>query len=155
VDVGGWYLGDAAHSGDYERLYAFPAGTVITAGGTLVVARQAAAYQALGYGEKPVPDLEWNNSTGVEDMVLTSWGSGECALGNSGDEVILLDANREVVDVLVYGTGRYPGTVSFGDVSGVYNGNSLERWPANRDSDDCVRDFRVRYAPAPGSVVAW
>jgi uncharacterized repeat protein (TIGR01451 family) len=155
VDIGGWRLGDAAHPGDYERLYAFPAGTAITAGGTLVVARQAAAYQALGYEDQPLPDLEWDNSNGVPDMVLTSWGTGQCALGNTGDEVILLDASMQVVDVLLYGAGSYPGVVSFGDVSGVYNGNSLERWPANRDSDDCVRDFRVRYTPGPGGVVAW
>jgi hypothetical protein len=155
MDIGGWYLGDAVRAADYERLYAFPAGTTITAGGTLVVARRALAYQALGYADKPLPDLEWNNSSAVPDLVLTSWGDGECALGNTGDEMILLDANMQMVDALVYGSGSYPGTVSFGDVSGVYNGNSLERWPANRDSDDCVRDFRVRYSPNPGNVVAW
>ena len=120
-----------------------------------MVARRATAYESLGYATQPVPDFEWNHSSNVPDMIRTNWGDGECALGNSGDEVLLLDAARRVVDVLVYGTGGYPGVSSFTDVDLVYNGNSLERWPANRDSNDCGRDFRVRYTPDPGNVVAW
>ena len=100
-------------------------------------------------------DFEWNHSSNVPDMLRTSWGEGECALGNSGDEVLLLDAARQVVDVLAYGTGSYPGVSSFTHVDQVYNGNSLERWPANRDSNDCGRDFRVRYMPEPGNAVVW
>jgi hypothetical protein len=155
VDIGGWYLGDAVRKKDYERLYAFPAGTAIPAQGTLVIARRATAYQALGYAGKPVPDWECKDSSSVPDMVRTSWGDGKLALGNAGDEVLLLDAARRTVDVVVYGTGRYSGVLSWGDVSGVYSGDSLERWPANRDSNDCGRDFRVRYAPDPGNVVTW
>ena len=67
----------------------------------------------------------------------------------------LVDSQGRVVDVLVYGNGVYAGAVPFGDLERVYNGNSLERWPANRDSDDCGRDFRVRYSPAPGVVKHW
>lgn len=155
VDVGGWKLGDAVRADDYERLYAFPPGTRIAAGGTLVIARRAASYQALGYPGKPMPDFEWTQSNAVPNMVATSYGDGECALGNAGDEVMLLDAQGWVVDALVYGAGRYRGVVSFGDIDSVYNGNSLERRPANRDSDDCGRDFRVRYTPAPGEADAW
>jgi hypothetical protein len=155
VDVSGWRLGDAVHIGDYERLHVFPSGTVIPAGGTLVIARRATAYQAIGYAGKPVPDLEWNDSNGVPNLLPTSWGDGEFALGNAGDEVLLFDAAMQLVDVLVYGTGHHPGVISFGDVSGVYNGNSLERRPANRDSNDCRRDFKILYVPDPGNVVVW
>ncbi len=155
VDISGWRLGDAVQKDDYERLYEFPAGTTIPPGGTLVIARQARAYQAWGYAGKPSPDFEWNDSGSVPDLLRTSWGEGEFALGNAGDEVLLLDANMRPVDVVVYGDGSYSGVVSFGDVSGVYNGNSLERWPANRDSNDCQRDFRIRYTPDPGGVVSW
>ncbi len=153
VDLSGWHLGDAVNSSDYERLYVFPSGTSIPAGGTLVIARQAAAYQALNYPGKPLPDFEWNNSSGsVPDLIASGWGTGEFALGNAGDEVLLLDPARKPVDVLVYGTGSYPGVVSFGDVGGLFAGSSLERWPANRDSNDCARDFRSRSVPQPGAV---
>jgi hypothetical protein len=155
VDIGGWHLGDAAHPGDYERLYAFPSATMIGAGETVVIARRATAYRSFGYAGKPVPDFEWDNSGDVPDMLTTDWGEGQCALGNDGDEVLLLDETGHVVDVVVYGSGVYPGVISFGDVSGVYNGQSLERWPASRDWNDCRVGVRVRFEPDPGSVVTW
>ncbi len=152
VDLSGWYVGDAVNAGDYERLYRFPAGASIPAGGTLVIARQAAAYQALNYPGKPTPDWELLDSNAVPNLSPSDFGTGEFALGNAGDEVLLLDAAMRPVDVLVYGTGSYPGVVSFGDVGSLYAGNSLERWPANRDSNDCARDFRSRSVPQPGVV---
>jgi hypothetical protein len=155
VDIGGWRLGDAVYRDDYERLHAFPSGTVLSPNGTLVIARRAKVYQTLGYEGKPVPDFEWRDSSDVANLPRTGWGEGEFMLGNAGDEVLLMDSSRHLVDALVYGGGHYPGVASFGDVSGVYNGSSLERWPANRDSDDCGRDFRVRYAPDPGRVRVW
>lgn len=155
VDLSGWYLGDAAYATDYERLYTFPTGTTLPAGQTLVIARRAAAYQGLNYPGRPVPDLEWEDSGPVPDMQLTAWGGGACALGNAGDEVILLDQAQRIVDVLVYGDGSYPHVLSFGHVDAVYNGSSLERRPANRDSDDCAHDWRIRYTPDPGCVIAW
>jgi phosphatidylserine/phosphatidylglycerophosphate/cardiolipin synthase-like enzyme len=155
IDVSGWRLGDAVHQEDYERCYAFPAGTILPPGETLVVAHRAAAYQDASYPSKPVPDYEWRDSNQVPNLIRTTWGEGELMLGNAGDEVLLLDASQGVVDVMVYGNGVYPGTASFGDVSEVFNGNSLERRPANRDSDDCSRDFRVRYAPDPGNQDSW
>jgi cardiolipin synthase len=155
IEIGGWSLGDAVHANDYERSYAFPGGTLLGPRGTLVVARQAVAYQSVGYATRPVADLEWSNSNGVPDMIRTAWGDGECALGNAGDEILLRDASGRIVDAVVYGEGWLDGVASFANVDSVYNGNSLERWPANRDSDDCSHDFRVRYAPDPGGVVAW
>ncbi|MBN1933299.1 MAG: lamin tail domain-containing protein [Anaerolineae bacterium] len=152
VDLSGWHLGDAVNSTDYERLYVFPSGTNIPPGGTLVIARQAVVYQALNYPGKSLPDWELNSSSSVPDLIPSGWGTGEFALGNAGDQVLLLDPALRPVDVLVYGTGSYPGVVSFGDVGSLYAGSSLERWPANRDSDDCARDFRSRSVPQPGAV---
>jgi hypothetical protein len=155
VDIGEWRLGDAVYRDDYERLHAFPAGAIILPGETLVVARRAKDYQILGYAGLPVPDFEWRESNDVPDLRRTAYGEGDFKLGNTGDEVLLLDASLQVVDVLVYGSGVYPDVGSFGDVGGVYNGSSLERWPASRDSDDCARDFRVRYTPDPGRTTDW
>ena len=155
MDIGGWLLGDAVHEGDYERLYAFPPGTAIPSRDAMVIARYAQAYQSVGYVGKLVPDFELNDSNAVPDMIPVSWGTGELALGNTGDEVLLLDPLLRAVDVLVYGSGGYPGVAPFHRVEEVHNGSSLERWPANRDSNDCSRDFRIRYAPDPGHVVTW
>jgi phosphatidylserine/phosphatidylglycerophosphate/cardiolipin synthase-like enzyme len=152
VDLSGWRLGDAVHREDYERCYAFPERTTIAPFGTLVVARQAVAYRSLGYETQAAADLEWHRSDDTPNMIRTAWGEDEFLLGNGGDEVLLLDPQNQAVDVVVYGSGAYDGVAPFVDLDAVYNGNSLERWPANWDSDDCVRDFRVRYVPAPGAV---
>ena len=53
------------------------------------------------------------------------------------------------VDVVVYGSASYPGVTPH---PGVGGGNSLERKPANRDTDDCSADFWERYTPNPGLV---
>jgi hypothetical protein len=155
IQIGRWSLGDAVYAQDYERSYAFPDGTAIEPHSTLVVARQASAYQAAGYVGKPVPDFEWTSSNSVPDLIRTDWGDGECALGNTGDEILLRDASGRVVDAVVYGQGQLAGVIPFADIDSVFNGNSLERWPANRDSDDCSYDLRIRYVPDPGGVVAW
>jgi len=155
VDLGGWKLGDAVYRGDYERRYAFPVDTTIAPGGTLVIARQAVAFRLLAYESQPLADLEWQNSDETPNLIRTGWGEGEFLLGNEGDEVLLVDPENQIVDALVYGSGVCAGSRSFVDLSLVYNGNSLERWPANRDSNDCSRDFRVRYSPAPGLVRIW
>jgi hypothetical protein len=155
IDLSGWRLGDAVHRGDYERRYAFPDGTTIAPGGTLVIARQAVAYRALGYATQPAADLEWCNSDATPNLIRTAWGEDEFLLGNDGDEVLLIDPENRVIDALAYGSGTYAGVVSFDGLDGVYNGNALERWPANRDSDNCRHDFRVRYTPAPGAVNCW
>ena len=117
-----------------------------------MIARQAAAFRLLAYESQPLADLEWQNSDETPNMVRTGWGEGEFLLGNEGDEVLLVDPENQIVDVLVYGSGVCAGSRPFVDLSLVYNGNSLERWPANHDSNDCNRDFRVRYSPAPGVV---
>ena len=69
--------------------------------------------------------------------------------GNSGDEAILRDATGADVDVVVYGSGSYPGVTPH---PGVGGGNSLERKPADRDTGDCSADFWERYEPDPGQV---
>jgi cardiolipin synthase len=157
VTLAGFRLGDAVNSGDYERLYQFPDGAQIGPGETLVIAQTATGFRSLGYTTQTDPDYELSNTdTNIPDLIPTNWGDGDFALGNSGDEVLLLDAGGVAVDVVVYGGGSYPGVTPFADLTGVYGGDSLERWPANRDSDDCARDFRVNYDPAdPGSVTVW
>jgi hypothetical protein len=69
--------------------------------------------------------------------------------GNGGDEAILRDPNGGDVDVAVYGRGSYPEVTPH---PGVRWGHSLERKPADRDTDDCSADFWERYTPDPGQV---
>ncbi|MBI3739546.1 MAG: hypothetical protein HY258_10915, partial [Chloroflexi bacterium] len=52
------------------------------------------------------------------------------------------------VDVVTYGTGSYPGVVAH---STVATGHSLERSPANHDTNNCSVDFVDRNPPTPGN----
>jgi hypothetical protein len=78
------------------------------------------------------------------------WEGFGFALGNAGDQVILLNAAAAPVDALAYGTATYPGVVPHPGVSG--SGRSLERRPAIYDTNDCSQDFFERYPPDPGAV---
>ena len=79
-----------------------------------------------------------------------AWDGFGFALGNAGDEVILLDGSLGPVDVVVYGAGSYPGVTAHPGVNRA--DHSLERRPAIYDTDDCAYDFVDRYPPDPGAV---
>jgi uncharacterized repeat protein (TIGR01451 family) len=151
LDLSGWRLGDVGPAGEYgSGLYAFPPESILPPGGIFLVARQAD--DVVGF----VPDFEFvidpaRNDPAVPDMQPAgSWDGFGFALGNTGDEVILLDAAGTPVDVLVYGAGLFPGIVPHPGV--ITAGHSLERRPAIYDTDDCSRDFFDRYPPGPGSL---
>jgi uncharacterized repeat protein (TIGR01451 family) len=141
ITLTGYKIGDAQSAGRYEGMYIFPA-RQMAPGEVIVVAGDATAcnlsfmtvdYEM--YGSHPsVPNL-------AKDP---NWGDGEFELGNSGDEVLLLDPANHPVDVVVYGTGRYPGVVPH---PGVEWPDTLERIPANIDTDDCSHDFEPGGSP--------
>ncbi len=150
IDLSGWTLGDAVAPGEYgSGRYAFPAGTVMPPRAVWTIAAQA---QDVGFR----PTFEFlidplRDDPNVPNLVPAgAWDGFGFALGNEGDEVILLDTAENPVDVLVYGAGSYPGIVPHPGVSTA--GHSLERRPADRDTDDCSADFFDRYPPTPGEV---
>jgi hypothetical protein len=69
-------------------------------------------------------------------------------LADSGDEIVLLDGVDTVVDAVVYQNGSFPGVVPH---PGVSPNHSLERWPPERDTNNCALDFIERLIPTPGS----
>jgi len=154
MDLSGYKIGDAANPGDYEGMYQFPAGSTIGPWGIIIVAQQAVDFEA-DWGVKPdyeIPLDPGRADPAVQNMsVYAAWGSGGTfAFGNAGDEAVLLGPDDTPVDVLVYGTGSYPGVNPHPGVAD--QDHSLERRPANRDTDDCAVDFHDRTPPDPGSV---
>jgi uncharacterized repeat protein (TIGR01451 family) len=150
VDLSGWYLGDTGPDGEYgSGLYRFPDGAVLAAEAVIVVAHQAADVAF-------TPDFEFlidphRDDSAVPNMSPAgSWDGFGLALGNAGDEVLLLDGEGAAVDVVTYGEGDYPGVMPHPGVSD--QGHSLERRPPREDSDDCSQDFFDRYPPTPGTL---
>jgi len=111
VDLGGWVLSGVAHT--------FAPGTVIPAGGYLVVAKHAATIES-AYG-----------LTGV-----VQWGSGN--LDNGGELVRLQDASFAIVDEVLYDdTAEWDGPLADGGgsslelVNPALNNNTVASWGAS------------------------
>ena len=150
VDLSGWYLGDVGPGGEYgSGLYRFPNGSLLVAEGVIVVAHQA---NDVAF----TPDYEFlvdrhRDDASVPNMEpCGSWDGFGLALGNAGDEVLLLSAEAVPIDVITYGDGHYPGVIPHPGIT--EEDRSLERRPPRRDSDDCSQDFFERYPPTPGTL---
>lgn len=152
VSLEDYKVGDEETQGGGEGMYRFPPGTVITPDTCLVVARNAAQFQArFGF----YPDFEmrtsgsgYTDTPSVPDMTrYTTWGTGSWALANDGDEVLLLGPSDEIVDAVAFRNGAYAtvgvtGTVSAPEPKSFQR---VEDW----DSDDMQADFVIDQ-PDPG-----
>ena len=82
------------------------------------------------------------------DIVFVADGRIGNGLGNSGDRLILKDGEGMVIDRMSYGTDTTAFEPACLDVA---EGHSLERSPANVDTDT-ADDWIDQEAPNPGSV---
>ncbi|WP_322800140.1 lamin tail domain-containing protein [Thermoflexus sp.] len=141
LDLSGYGIGDAAAPGDYEGMYRFPAGTVLGPGQVIVVAVSAQAFSAR-YGVLPNFELAGTDPR-VPDLIPDpGWGRGSWNLNNTQDEVVLIGPEGEIDRVEWGSAPRCPAPP---------RGQSLERFPANRDMDTCA-DWRIQAFPSPGMV---
>ncbi len=147
LSLTGYKLGDEETSGGGEGMLLFPEGTAILPGQTLVIANRAEDFKAQYQFS---PQFEMNDSDDqVPDMLrYSSWAGGSVNLSNSGDEVLLLSTQDELVDSLSWGSSNFAFDPS---VPNVTEGHSLERYPPNSDSDTAL-DWRDQAHPAPGEV---
>jgi hypothetical protein len=147
LDLTGYQVGDEETSGQMEGMLYFPAGTSLGPSAAIVIARQADVFSTT-YGTSPdfeivdsdphVPDLTPN----------TAWGAGEFNLDLYGDEVLILEPDLECVDLVSWGDSD----LAFDPVlPGPPNGYSLERCPADQDTDS-ADDWRTQSVPNPGSL---
>jgi hypothetical protein len=113
----------------------------------LVIANRASAFQAM-YGYLPDYELQ-SSDPSVPDMVkYSSWATGNMYLGNTGDEVLLLDGQDQVVDAVSWGDSSW----AFDPPVGVAaQGHSIERAPIYRDSNQ-ASDWIDQPLPQPGAV---
>ncbi len=149
VDVSSYKVGDEETKDGGEGMYQFPADTKIQAGAKIVVASKADGFFNL-YSKEPNFELSDTDSDVPNMAKYNAWASGSLNLTNSGDEVVLLDGNDNPVDVVTYESGSYPGVVPH---PGVTTGHSLERSPADEDTDDCSIDFIDQATPNPETEI--
>ncbi len=147
VDLTSFKLGDEETAGEVEGMLRFPEGTLLPAKGVLVIANKAATFSEL-YGF--LPDYEMRESHPSVPTVVrhAAWASGNVELVNSGDEVLILDHRDRLVDALSWGSSTFAFDPP---VPAALGGNSLERVPADGDSDSAL-DWSRQSMPSPGKV---
>ncbi len=139
VDLTGYKVGDEEIRGGGESMYLLPISTTLAANTCLVIAKNAAHFQArFGY----LPDF----AVAVLSK-YPAWGSGSWSLANNGDELVILGPNDEILDSVAYRNGDYVTLGLEADASAP-EPYSLQRiWPT--DTNSMPHDF-ARTDPNPG-----
>ncbi len=151
VSLAEYKIGDAEFAGrSYnEGMYRFPAGAMIPAGGVIVIATDAAKYQS-DWGRRADFEIGGYDATVPDLIAYTAWSTGTLALGNGGDQILLLGPGDVVIDAAQWLTTTLAGTAPYALPVGA--NHTLQRWPPGQDSDNCAIDFRDQAVPSPGSV---
>jgi hypothetical protein len=147
IDLSDFKIGDEEEQGGGEGMLQFPNGTSIDADQVIVIANKAIAFWAI-YGF--LPDYEMTDTDPSVPVMLPyiSWADGQVSLGNPGDEVLILDGDDKIVDAVSWG---YSNFAFEPPVPGVDPGHSIERFPANVDTDT-NEDWIDQTTPNPGEV---
>lgn len=147
IDLSSYKFGDEETIGGAEGMFSFPPNTTLSPGEAIVVASYATTFQA-NYGLAPDFEIRESDPSVPNLVKYTAWASGTIRLDNTGDELLVLDEKNAVVDAISYGNSTF-----FFDppVERVAEAHSLERFPANQDSD-LATDWIDQPVPNPGSV---
>ncbi len=148
IDLAGYKVGDEESVGGREGMQRFPAeGAWLEPGQVIIVARTAAGFQAR-WGFAPAYEMI-DSDPAVPDMrPFSLWASGETALSNSGDEVLVMNPDGVIIDAMNYGESN---AFFIPAVAGVGDGESVERVPANCDTDS-AGDWQPQRTPTPGVI---
>lgn len=147
VQLAGHKIGDCQSQGGLEGMYQFPDGTAIQPGQVIVVANQAVSFSEK-YGFNPDFELNDSDPTVSELMKYRGWSGGIINLNNSGDEILLLDPEDNLLDTVSWGNSTFafdPSAPATGD------DHSLERIPGNADRNG-AGDLIDQPEPRPGEV---
>ena len=147
VDISGYKIGDEEIQLGGEGMAEFPGGTSIAAGSVLVIANKASVFEA-EYGFKPAFELVETDGEVPNLSKYSAWATGNIALSNTGDELLILDRNDMLVDALSWGSSTWAFDPAAPDISA---GHTLERFPADEDSDSAA-DWIDQDMPDPGYV---
>lgn len=139
-------VGDEETIGGREGMVRFPAGAQIGPGQAVVVAQTAVAFQRR-FGFRPDYELQDSDPDVPVMRPDRLWSGGEIALANDGDEVLLLYQNT-LIDAINYGDST---TYFQPAINGVLAGQSIERVPADCDTDSAA-DWLPRPNPTPGEL---
>lgn len=140
-------VGDEETQGGGEGMYIFPSGAHLAPERILVVAYRGTTFYST-YGFKPDFEITASDADVPELLKYSPWASGSLNLSNAGDDVILLGDEDNLVDAVSWGNSQFAFSPS---APVVDSGHSLERRPADRDTDT-AQDWIDQSFPNPGEV---
>jgi hypothetical protein len=152
VDLTGYKVGDEETAGGGESMYQFPISTILAANACLIVAKNADQFAArfgmLSDYEVIVTGASFTDNLNVPNLIkYTAWGSGSWSLSNTGDELVVLGWNDEILDSVAYRNGDY-ASLGLEPHASAPEPKSLQRvWPV--DTDSMPHDF-VHTDATPG-----
>lgn len=144
LDLAGWTIGDEETPGEGEGLYALPSGYLLAPGALFIVARDPAVFQNR-WGSAPQAAFDGDNAA----LRLTrrrELATGEWALNNSGDEVVLLSPSGDVADAVAFAQGNYAALGLVGALKSPQS-YSLQRIPGPQFPTTEEVRHRFLYAP--------
>ncbi|MFC1997884.1 lamin tail domain-containing protein, partial [Chloroflexota bacterium] len=146
VILSAYKLGDEPALGGKEGMLQFPVGRIMDPGEVIVVANKGATFHTT-YGFPP--DFEMNDSDPTIPDMLTyfAWSTGKVELVNTGDEILILDGEDNLVDHVSWGDSTWEEAFDPTPPS-ADNGESLERSPAYNDSNTAA-DWVIAATPGP------
>jgi len=147
IDLSDIKVGDATSSGSNEGMVRFPEAATIAPGQVIVVAQTATGFRAL-FTQNPDYEIRDTNPTIPDMRPYRLWANGSVGLANGGDEVVLLNKPNGFIDGLNYGDKT---TLFDPAVLGVFTGQSIERVPADCDTD-AAADWQPQENPTPGEL---
>lgn len=145
LDLTGWAIGDEEAPGAGEGFYALPEAHLLAPSGRFIIAREGATFRQL-WGRPADAEFGTEDPLTPNLMRRRELASGEWALNNSGDEIVLLNPNGEVADVVVYGSGLYHALGVQGELRPP-SGYTLQRVPDARYPTVTDQRHRFLYAP--------
>ena len=148
LDLSDIKVGDEESIGEKEGMLRFPKGAELQPGQVIVVAQTAVGFRAL-FGVNPDYEVQ-DSDANVPDMRrFALWALGDLALANDGDEVLLVNGRNRIIDSINYGDQT---TFFSPAIQLPFEGQSIERIPANCDSDTAA-DWQTQEIPTPGEVL--
>lgn len=147
VDLSNLILSDEEQPGGREGAVQFPEGAEVEPGQVIIVAQTAVGFRSL-FGFNPDYEIVESDPDVPTLRRYDDWATGDIGLSNSGDEIILLNTNQQILDAANYGESSHYFAPA---INTVFRGQSIERVPANCDSDSAA-DWQPQSFPTPGQI---